>query len=139
MITHVSIWGVVIAALSALVIGWLWYSKALFGKTWMKANGTTDEDMKKNMPMALPVLAVVSLLTAYVLSLFTKYFQAYHGGSWYKAGVLTALLVWVGFAGTALVAHEAFEKRPKSIVLINLGNRLVTLLAMGLIIAAFMA
>ncbi|MGH7249643.1 MAG: DUF1761 domain-containing protein, partial [Minisyncoccia bacterium] len=67
------------------------------------------------------------------------YFHDYHGGSWYKAGLLKAILAFVGLAGTALVAHEVFEKRPKSIVWINLANRLVTLLAMGLIIAAFMS
>ncbi len=138
MITHLSVWGVILAALSALVIGTMWYAKPLFGRSWMKATGVTDKDMQRNFPVALPLLAVVSLVTAYVLGLFIKYFHDYHGGSWYKAGVLTALLAWVGLAGTALVAHEAFEKRPKSIVLINLGNRLVTLVVMGLIIAAFM-
>jgi hypothetical protein len=139
MITHVSIWGVILGALAAMVIGTLWYSKSLFGGAWSKATGVSDKDMQKQMPNALPKLVVVSLLTAYVLALFTKYFQAYHGGSWFKAGILTALLAWAGLAGTALLAHEAFEKRPKNLVLINLGNRLVTLLAMGLIIAAFMS
>jgi len=105
----------------------------------MKAAGVTDADMKKKMPMAMGWLIIVSLITAYVLALFIKYFQAYHGGSWYKAGVLTALLAWAGLAGTALAAHIPFEKRPKSIFWINLGNRLVTLVVMGVIIAAFMA
>lgn len=139
MISHVSVWGVIVAALSALVIGTVWYSKSLFGNSWMNATGVSDKDMKKNFPMAMPVLIVASLVTAYVLALFIKYFHAYHGGSWYKAGVWTALLAWVGLAGTALVAHEAFEKRSKKVVSINLGNRLVTLVVMGLIIAAFMS
>ena len=139
MITHVSIWGVILAALSALVVGTIWYSKSFYGKTWMKATGVSDKEMNKAFPMAMPMLAVVSLVTAYVLALFIKYFHAYHGGSWFKAAILTSLLAWVGLAGTALLAHEAFEKRPKSIVFINLGNRLVTLLVMGVIIAAFMS
>jgi uncharacterized membrane protein len=139
MITHLSVWGIILAAVSALVIGSVWYAKPLFGNSWMKAIGISDKDMKKSFSMAMPILVVVSLITAYVLALFIKYFHDYHGGSWYKAGVLTALLAWVGLAGSALVAHEVFEKRPKSVVFINLGNRLVTLLAMGLIIAAFMS
>lgn len=139
MITHVSVWGIIFAALSAMVIGTIWYAKPFFGKAWMKATGVTDKDMKNSFPMAMPMLIIVSLVTAYVLSLFIKYFQAYHGGSWYKAAIYTALLAFVGLAGTALAGHEAFDKRPKSIFWINLGNRLVTLVVMGLIIAAFMA
>lgn len=139
MITHISIWAVILAALSAMVIGMIWYAQSVFGGVWSKATGVTAKDMQKNFPMAMPMLIVVSLVTAYVLALFVKYFHFYHGGSWYKAGIYTALLAWVGLAGTALLAHEAFEKRPKSIVFVNLGNRLVTLLVMGIIIAAFMS
>lgn len=139
MITHVSVWGVILAALSAMAVGTIWYSKSVYGKAWMKATGVSEKEMSKGSGMALPVLVIVSLVTAYVLALFIKYFHAYHGGSWYKAGIWTALLAWVGLAGSALVAHEAFEKRPKSIVYINLGNRLVTLVVMGIIIAAFMS
>jgi hypothetical protein len=54
------------------------------------------------------------------------------------SGFDTAVLVWLGFAGTALVAHDVFDPRPKSKLYINLGNRLVTLVVMGLIIGAFL-
>jgi hypothetical protein len=54
------------------------------------------------------------------------------------SGFDTAVLVWLGFAGTALVAHDVFDPRPRSKLYINLGNRLVTLVVMGLIIGAFL-
>lgn len=139
MFPSVSIWGVVLGGLSAMVVGMLWYSPFLFGKQWSKAMGISDKQMNDGRAKVMPVLVLVSLLTSYVLSLFTVYFQHYTGKGWVASGLHTALLAWVGLAATALVAHDVFDPRPKSKLYINLGNRLVTLVVMGLIIGAFMS
>jgi len=138
MSVDVSIVGVLLAALSAMVIGAIWYSNALFGKTWMKIIGINDAQMKKKMGSVMVGLMAVSIVTAYVMSYFVAYTHNYIGGSWLKAGVITALLAWVGFATTTVFAHGLFEPRDKQVLYINTGNRLVTLLAMGLILGAFM-
>jgi hypothetical protein len=138
MFPSVSIWGVVLGGLSAMVVGMLWYSPFLFGKQWGKALGVTDKQMNEGRAKVMPVLIVISLLTAYVLSIFTVYFQRYTNDSWLMSGFDTAILAWLGFAATALVAHDVFDPRPRSKMYINLGNRLVTLLVMGLIIGAFL-
>jgi hypothetical protein len=121
-----------------MVIGTAWYSKALFGKQWMKIIGITDKEMKQKMGSVMIGLVLVSLITAYIMSFFVAYAHLYIGGSWIKAGVITALLAWVGFATTTIFAHGLFEPRDKNVLFINTGNRLVTLLAMGLILGAFM-
>ena len=42
------------SAFIPLVIGSLWYSKALFGNTWMKASGMTEEKVNSgNMALIL--------------------------------------------------------------------------------------
>lgn len=138
MFVHVSVWGVILAALSAMFVGAIWYSPALFGKQWSKIIGLSDKEMKQKRNSVMGLLVLVSLVTAYVLSLFIVYFHAYVGGSWLKAGIDTSILAWLGFAATAVIAHGAFEPRDKQLLYINVGNRLVTLFVMGLIIAAFL-
>jgi hypothetical protein len=138
MLVGVSALGVILAAVSAMIIGMIWYNKAVFGKNWMSLMGITDKDMRKNMPQAMIALVVISLVTAYVLAQFIVYVHAYMGGSWLAAGFETALWSWLGLAVTAIFAHGVFDPRDKKVLYINAGNRLVTLLVMGIIIGAFM-
>jgi hypothetical protein len=135
---HVSVWGWVLGGLSAIVVGMIWYSPFLFGKEWTKAMGVNEKEMAKGRAKVMPILVIVSLLTAYVLSLFTVYLHSYVGNSWMMAAFDASVLAWVGFAGTAVVAHGVWDPRPKSALYINLGNRLATLVVMGLIIGAFL-
>jgi hypothetical protein len=137
MFASVSTWGWLLGGLSAIVVGIIWYSPFLFGKEWGKAMGVTEAAMAKGRAKVVPVLLLISFLTAYILAQFIVYFQNYTGDSWITSGVYVSLLAFAGLAGTALVAHTVFDPRPKSALFINLGNRLVTLLAMGLIIGAF--
>jgi len=138
MFASVSVWGVILGGLSAIAVGIIWYSPFLFGKQWGKALGVSEKEMSQDRAKVMPILVIISLLTAYVLSLFTVYFQHFTNDSWVMSGFDTGLLAWVGLAGTALVAHDVFDPRPKSKLYINLGNRLVTLLVMGLIAGAFL-
>ena len=138
MFVGVSAVGVILAAVSAIVIGMIWYSKATFGKQWMSMMGISDKDMKKGMAQAMVWLVGISLVTAFVLAQFTVYVHSYMGGSWLAAGFETALWAWLGLAATAIFAHGVFDPRDKKVLYINAVNRLVTLLVMGLIIGAFM-
>lgn len=139
MFADVSVWGWVLGGLSAMVVGFLWYSPWLFGPSWNKSTGISEKEMAKGRAKIVPVLLVVSLLSAYVLSLLTVYFQRYTGKGNIMSGVDTALLGFVGLAGTALLAHGLWEPKARNALFINLGNRLVTLVVMGLIIGAFMS
>ena|SRR5665213_979968 len=138
MQVHIAVIGVLLAALSAILIGMIWYSQPVFGKVWMKMIGTKDKEMKARMGMATVVLIIVALITAYVLAYFIVYTHSYTGGGWIAAGAETALWAWLGLAVTTIVAHGVFDPRDRMVMYINIGNRLVTLLAMGLIIGAFM-
>ena len=52
--------------------------------------------------------------------------------------LILLLLAGIGFGVTAVFAHGAFESRSKNLLYINAGNRIVTILVMGLIISAFL-
>lgn len=129
--------GVVLAAVSAMVIGSLWYSKAVFGAKWQKMIGLSNDRMAKEGPKALSMLVVVSFVTAFVLAHFINYAHAYNQGTWMSDSFQTALWVWLGFGLTTILAHGVFEPRDRTVMVINAGNRLVTLVVMALILGAF--
>ena len=59
----INVWAVLAAALANFLIGGLWYSPAMAGKAWMRANNFTDADLKKGSPA---VIFGVSFLAATV-------------------------------------------------------------------------
>ena len=62
---------VIIAAVSAFVLGGLWYSPALFGKTWQRETGLTDEQLNAaNKGLIFGGSFVLAFLAAAVFALF---------------------------------------------------------------------
>ncbi len=133
---QINLIGVLLAAASALVVGMVWYSGALFGREWTKVTGVSEKDMKKAMPNAMPQIIVAALLTAYILAHVTYLSQQFFGYSYLKSALETAFWLWLGISATTIVAHDAFENRSKKLLAINVGNRLATYLVMALIIGA---
>lgn len=129
--------GILLAAASALAIGMAWYSNQLFGKKWMKMIGLEPKDMQSRMGPAMGYLIFASVVTAYVLSVLMNYARYFTGSSWLITGISTAFWVWLGFALTTIIVHGVFEPRDEKVMLINAGNRLVTLLTMGVILSFF--
>lgn len=131
--------GVLLAAVSAMVVGGIWYSPTGFLKPWMKMTGTTDADMKRNFPIAMPVLFVVALLTAYIMAHVMTYASPMTGLTGISNGLSTAFWMWLGFGLTTVIAGGIFEPRDRMVMVIAAANRLVTYLLMGLILGLFMA
>jgi hypothetical protein len=67
---------------------------------------------------------------AYVTFLYHHFFQ----DSWIGAGLATSLILWLGVSASTLFIHGSVEQRPRVLTLIQIGNRLLSMLAMGLII-----
>lgn len=62
---------VLIAAVAGMIVGFIWYSKALFGKQWASLMGYTDESIKqarKEMGKLYGVSFLFALLTSYMLA-----------------------------------------------------------------------
>ena len=126
----------IVAAIASIVIGFIWYGP-LFGKSWVKAVGLTPKQMKagkkKGMAKGFIGMIIVSLVLAYVLSVFIDYAQAVTVG----AGLLVGLLVWLGFMATIQIGVVLWEQKPPNLFIINTGFSLVELLVMSAIITAW--
>jgi hypothetical protein len=120
---------VVAAALSAFVLGGIWYS-GLFGRQWMAASGQSEETLKSGNPaIVFGGSLVLNLIQAFVLAMFIGQgdlqFATFAGGS--------VGLCWVA---TALGVNYLFERRPLGLWLINGGYFVLQFTIMGAIIGA---
>jgi hypothetical protein len=121
---------VILAALANFVIGGLWYSPALFGKTWMRVNGFSDEDLKRGNPAVIfGVAALFCLIMAANLAAFLG-----GEGTTLMIALGASLAAGLGWAALGLGVVALFERRGVAYMLINGGYLSVSFLAMGLIL-----
>lgn len=100
---------VLVAGISAFVLGGVWYSPALFGKAWMKDNNLTTEEIRKgNQAKIFGWAFILSLIAAANLAMFlVDSAEQKTDVSWGSiAGFLAG--IWV-FAFVAI--HGLFEHR----------------------------
>lgn len=134
MDVQVNYWAVLLAAVSTMVVGSIWYAKPVFGKTWMKLVQLDEKKASAGAAKALSLTFVLSLLTAYVLAHVTYLAHSFFGNSFFQDAVSTAFWVWLGFVMTRLVTHALFEQRNHKITLLSVGNEFVTIMVMGVVI-----
>lgn len=125
---------IVLATLSTMVVGSIWYTPRVFGNEWMKL---AKVDRKKAAARSwTPILIAVpiSFLSAYVLAHVTFLSNQFFGNSYLQDAITTAFWLWLGLVATRFITHDSFEGRPSRLTLINIAHELATFLVMGLII-----
>lgn len=127
---------VLLAAVSSMVVGSIWYARGVFGNTWIKLTKLDEKKMNKGATAALITAFVLALLMAYVLAHLAFLSNHFFQHSFMQDAVTTAFWVWLGVAFTRTVTHDRFEQRPLKLSLLNSANMLVTMLVMGVIIGA---
>jgi len=129
---------VLVAGISAFVIGGIWYSPGLFGKAWMKDSNLTEDEIKKgNKGKIFGFTLVFSLLMAVNLAMFLQDRGAGCGPktdmSW---GMIAGFLAGI-WTFCAIAIHSLFELKTWRLILINGGYTIVALVLMGAIIGAW--
>lgn len=121
---------VALAALSAFLIGGLWYSPLLFATKWAALSGVSEDKLKSgSMAMIFGGAFLLNLVAAYVLALFVYGMDA-------KYGALAGLSVGLCWVSTSFGVSYLFERRPFGLWLINAGYFTVHFTVMGAIIGA---
>lgn len=129
----INMWAVVVAAVANMALGALWYSPFLFGKNWQKLAGVKDADLKKEAGKKYGLVAVGSLVLAYVLA----HFVAFAGAVTAIDGAKTGFWLWLGIVVPVAGSIAIFEGRRKKLLLINIGYPLVALMVIGAILAVW--
>jgi hypothetical protein len=134
MVPEINWWAVIVATLSTMIVGTIWYTPRVFGTWWQK---TARVEMAANATSAIIVTVIVSFISAWVLAGAAAIAQEFYGGSFLANSVITALILWAGFTAARFITHDAFENRPRMLTLLNISHELVTFLVMALIIGLF--
>jgi hypothetical protein len=131
-ISHVNWLAVVVAALSAFMVGGIWYSKTLFGNAWMVDSNLNIEQIEAgNKGKIFGFTAFFSLLMAVNLGMFLA--DAKTDLAWgAEAGCLAGIWTFC-----AIAIHSLFELKSWRYIFINGGYSLVSLTLMGAIIGAW--
>lgn len=130
----INYWAVLVAALAYMVVGALWYSQVLFGKSWMKGIGKTKEQIDADFsPLNFLWTLILSIIAAYGIARVLMW----QGGATITDGVLVSLLVGVCFVFPAMATNDVFEARPRSLSMINILYHLASFVVIGIIIAAW--
>ena len=133
----VNLWSVLAAAVSSMILGFLWYSPLLFAKPWTLAMGYDPndkakmEEMRKGAGKLYGITFIASLISAFVLG---KIIEITTVNS-VPYGMKIGFAVWLGFVTTVQLTSTLFKKRPIKLYLIDTGYQLVCYLVMGAILA----
>jgi hypothetical protein len=151
-----------IAALIPMIMGFIWYSKAVFGNAWMRVNRFHPEDMKGgNMALTFILTYIFSYLIAMFMSTvvihqfalssiiandksdtaktwITETMKTY-GGNFrtFKHGALHGSIASIFFVLPVISIISLFEKRGWKYVMIHWGYWLITLALMGGVLCQF--
>jgi uncharacterized protein YacL len=134
MNVEINVWAVVLATLSTMVVGSIWYAPKVFGNVWMKLAKVKPSGKSSDATGAIIITLFVSFITAYVLAHMTFLSHEFFKHSFLQDALSTAFWVWLGFTATRFITHDAFEMRPKKLTLLNISHEFVTFMVMGLII-----
>jgi len=121
---HIDFLSVLIAAIVNMIIGFVWYSRFLFGKKSERPN--------KFHKLAFFCNCVVILVTAAVLG----FFEAFLGVTTVSDGMFVGFLAWLGFVATTQIYAVIWGKMSYKHFLIHSGCQLLSFLSMGGVIGA---
>lgn len=152
---------IIISGLSAMVVGYIWYSPKVFGTIWMKETGMTVEKAKQgNMAKIFGLATLFSIMIAFfmpavvihqwgALSLiggnpadalpsYTTFMNDYQGAfRTFKHGALHGLIMGLFVALPVLGVNALYEQKSMKYILVNSGYWIVTLTVMGAIICGW--
>ena len=134
-----NLFAILAAAISAIAIGFLWYSPLLFAKPWMHEMGydladkAKVKEMQKSAGPAYLVSFLASVVSAFVLAMFLHHMHVQSIGM----GLLVAAHAWLGFVATVQLTGALFMKQSMKLFGINTGYQLACYLVMGAILSAW--
>ncbi len=155
---NINFLALLLAALSTLVVGFIWYNTKVFGNIWMKEAGLKEEDMKgANMIKMLAGSFVYAFLMALILQVLTIHqfgalgmiggdtskalpsynaFMADYGTAFrtFKHGALHGFMTGLFLALPLIGTNALYERRSFKYVLVTGGFWVVCFVIMGGII-----
>lgn len=127
-------WLVVLAGVViSMVLGFVWYTPAVFGNRWMKELGKKQGEMGSATTGYL-WMALSSAILTYVMI----HFVSYSGAATAAEGAVAGFWLWLGFAATIGLSKVAFEGRSWTSFAIDYGYLLLQYIVIAMVIVSWM-
>jgi hypothetical protein len=130
---HLLLFPILGAAVAKMALGALWYSNVLFFKPWIRLSGMTEAQVKQGLPKAL----VADFIGSFLMALVLFHTIRWSGAQTVVEGLFIGFINWLGFVAVATVSTVTYERKPVKLYLLNNGYQLVSILAMGAILAVW--
>ncbi|MDP3950990.1 DUF1761 domain-containing protein [Microbacterium sp.] len=137
MVPEINYWAVLLAMISSMIVGSVWYTPKVFGTRWAKLANVDMSGSAKSAVWPIVTTVIVSFVTAWVLAGASAIAWHFYEGSFFVAAVVTAILLWAGFTAARFITHDAFEGRPTALTTMNIAHELVTLVIMAVLIGVW--
>lgn len=124
---------VIVAAILNMVIGGLWYSPMLFGKTWMQLTGMTEADKEKAKQSGMAKMYIVQFIFTLIFAIFLAHMAAPSVGDAIKWGIF----LWVGAVLPITIGDYLWMKRSMKLYVINVAQFLVIIIVDGILFACW--
>ena len=135
-LSNISLIAWLVASVASFGLGALWYSSLLFGKSWQKESGLSDEDLKgANMGKIFGTCFFLTAVMAFGMAVLIQG----HGQQnidWLE-GLLHGLFVGLLFVATSMGINYLYQRKSIKLWLIDAGYQLVFLALQGLIFAVW--
>ncbi|WP_396171638.1 DUF1761 domain-containing protein [Flavobacterium sp.] len=154
---------ILVAALSTLVVGFVWYNPKVFGTIWMEGAGLTLEQTEKgNMLKIFGLTFIYSLMLAFIMPILTIHqmgalgmiggpdfiasakpsylaFMADYGDAFrtYKHGALHGFMSGIFLALPIISINGLFERKSWKYIAVQAGYWIVIMTIMGSIICGW--
>ena len=122
--------GILVAALSSLVVGFVWYNPKVFGKVWMDSIGITEEDTKKgNMAVRFIVAFVLAGVIAYDLGMWASHNDA--AEQTFMHGAFHAVLNCAKLVLPVIIINALYQQQKVGGIIVDVFYWAVTFAVMG--------
>ncbi len=134
MFMQINYAAVVVAGVGGFIVGAVWYLPFTFGPLWLKANPHVIEDLESGGRWQRYVVALVCcIVQAWVLALVL----AFGGKGDLEVALIAGALLWLGFTAAPTLTDTLISRRKVSGWLVDAGHRLLAILVMAFLLAAW--
>ena len=119
------------ATVASNILSGLWYAPFAFGKIWQRGMNIPTPTNMANAPATFITAFILQLVAA---SMIAAMLGPNAGGS---DGLQLGMIVAVAFVLTSMGATNLFEKRPFSVIAVNISFHIASFSLMGFIIGTW--
>lgn len=125
----INYFAVLTAAVISFLLGGLWYSPVLFGRTWLAGIGKREDQLGSPIP-AMVINLVAAFVTAIVIAALVSGLNLQAPGE----AVVLGLAIGIGVVAASMASDFAFNRFPISLFFVEAGYRVVLTVLMSVVL-----